>query len=233
VPVRVAGGVHVVVQEPARGRVPLGGRIGGGQAAGVLADQVMEAVSAPPRLGQQVMVVQALQIPPGAGQARAGQRRSGVGVEVGAGVLAQAAEHPPLPAGEVLVGTAERGGDRQVLGVHQFQPVTRSGQVGGQVGGRPGRVVVQLAGQHPQGERQAAAQPGDLGHCRIAGVQAGPGREPGQQPGGLPGGEGVEAEGAGIVQRGQMPAAGDQYQRAGGARQQRPDLVAAGSVVQQ
>jgi hypothetical protein len=106
-----AGSVHVVIKQPAGSRVPLGGRIGGGKAAGVLADQVMKAVAAPRRLGQQVMVIQALQLPPGSGQADARQRGSGVGVKIGARVLAQTAEHPLLIAAEVLIGAVESSRD--------------------------------------------------------------------------------------------------------------------------
>ena len=44
-------------------------------------------------------------------------------------------------------------------------------------------MVVELAGQHADRQREVPAQPGDLGHGRIAGIQAGPGREPDQEPG--------------------------------------------------
>ena len=92
--------------------------------------------------------------------------------------------------------------------------------------------MVQLAGHHAQGQRQPAAQRGDLRHGRVGGVEARPGGEPGQQPGGLAGRQRVQADDPGVLQRGQVPAAGDQHQGAAGARQQRPDLVAAGGVVE-
>jgi len=92
-------------------------------------------------------------MPPGGGQAGAGQRGGGVGVDVGAGVQAEPAEQPSLPGGQVLVGQAERGGDRQVLGVHEPQPVPGRGQFGGQARRGPGRVMVELAGEHPDRQR--------------------------------------------------------------------------------
>ena len=49
---------------------------------GVLADQVVEPVAAPGGLDQEVMVIQALQVPAGLGYRDAGQRRGGVSVEV-------------------------------------------------------------------------------------------------------------------------------------------------------
>ena len=74
----------------------------------------------------------------------------------------QAAEQLLLGGGEVGVGQVESGGDRQVLGGQQLQPARGGGQLGGQPGQGPGRMVVQLAGRHPDRERQAPAQPGDL-----------------------------------------------------------------------
>jgi hypothetical protein len=53
-------------------------------------------------------------------------------------VQAQVAEQQLLACAEAMVGQVERGSDRQVLGVHQLQPViTRRCQVGGQVRGGP------------------------------------------------------------------------------------------------
>jgi hypothetical protein len=42
-------------------------------------------------------------------------------------------------------------------------------------------VVPQLAGEHPDRQRQIAAQPGELGYRSIAGAHSGPGRQPGEQ----------------------------------------------------
>ena len=73
--------------------------VGGGQGAGVLADQVMEPVPAGGGLGDQVLVVEGLQAAARPGQAGVVQRGGGVGVDVGAGVQAQPAEQPPLGVG--------------------------------------------------------------------------------------------------------------------------------------
>ena len=116
------GGVQVVIQQPAGGGVAGGGVVGGGQGTGVLAEQVVQPVAAAGGLGDQVLAVQGLQAAARGGQAGAIQRGGGVGVDVGAGVQAQAAEQPPLPGGQVPVGQIERGGHRQVLGRHQLQP---------------------------------------------------------------------------------------------------------------
>ena len=71
-------------------------------------------------------------------------------------------------------------------------PAGPAGPGGGQFGGpprqSPGRMVVQLAGQHPDRERQAPAKPGDLPHGRVGGAEAGPDGQPDQQPGCLAGG---------------------------------------------
>ena len=103
----------------------------------------------------------------------------------GPGMQAQPAEQPPLACGQVLVGQVERGRDRQVLGAHHGEPVPGRGQAGGQVGGGPGGMVAQLAGEHPDGQRQVPAQPGDLVHRGIGGLHPGPGGQPGEQRRGL------------------------------------------------
>ena len=43
----VAGGVQVVVQQPTYGGLAVGGRVDSGQGAGVVGEQIMEAVAAP------------------------------------------------------------------------------------------------------------------------------------------------------------------------------------------
>ena len=91
----------------------------------------------------------------------------------------------------------------------------------------------QLAGQHPDRQRQVAAQPGDLAHRGIGGSQPGPGGKPGEQCPGFRRGEDVKAEHGRVVQCGQPAAAGDEHQAARGARQQRLDLLVAGGVIEQ
>jgi hypothetical protein len=70
-------------------------------------------------------------VPAGGGQAGGLEGSGSIGVEVGAGDQAEAAEQPLLIIKQVLVGQAERGADRQVLGVHHRQPVPRVSELGG------------------------------------------------------------------------------------------------------
>jgi hypothetical protein len=201
----------------------------------VLAEQVMQAVPAAGGLGQQVLIIKALKVPARLVQAGVIQRSRGIGVDAGARVQAEAAEQPLLPGGQVLVGQVEGGGDRQVLGAHHGEPVPGSGQVGGQARRGPRRVVVQLAGEHPDRQRQVPAQPGDLpGRGRAGpGAQIGAAGQAGQQRRGVTGRQGVQADRRGVLQRGQSPPAGDQHQAARGAGQQRPDLLMPRRIIDQ
>jgi hypothetical protein len=72
-------------------------------------------------------------------------------------VQADPAEQSLLVACQVGVGQVERGGDRQVLGGHQLDPVRRRGHLGRPSGCGPGRVVAQLPGHHPDRQRQVTA----------------------------------------------------------------------------
>ena len=198
----------------------------------MLADQVVQPVPALGRLGNQVLVVQGLQAAAGGTHVRAVQGGGGVAVDVGAGVQPEPPEQPLLVPGEVGIGQVERGGHRQVLGGHQLQPVHGRGQLDGPPGRGPGRVMVQLAGHHPDRQRQVPAQPGELGHRRIVRAQPGPARQADQQRRGLAGRQGVETDRRGVLQRGQVAAAGDQHQAAAGAGQQRADLLAAGRIIE-
>ena len=193
----------------------------------------MQPVPAAGRLGQQVVIVQAVQVAAGGGQIRAVQGGRGVRVDVAARVHAQPAEQPLLAGRQVLVGQVERGRHGQVLRAHQLQPVHLGGQVGGQVRRGPGRVMMQLAGEHPDRQRQVPAQPGDLCGRPVARAQAGAPGQPGQQRRGLTRRQGIQADRRRVLQRGQVPAAGDQHQAARGARQQRGDLLMPGRVIQQ
>jgi hypothetical protein len=91
----------------------------------------------------------------------------------------------------------------------------------------------QLPGEHPDRQRKIPAQPGDLPARARPGAHVRTASQPGQQHRRLTGGQGAEADHRGILQRDQPPAAGDQYQAAGRARQQRPDLLMPGRVIQQ
>jgi hypothetical protein len=87
----------------------------------------MQLVAARRGLGQQVLVIQLVKVATRLVQAGAIERGDSVGVEVRAGNQAEAAKQPLRARGEVLVRQAERGGDRQVLGVHHGQPVSGLG----------------------------------------------------------------------------------------------------------
>ena len=77
-------GMQVVIQQPAGRGVGVGRVVGGGQGAGVFAEQVVQLVAAGGGLGEQVLVIQLLQAAAGGVQAGAVERGGGVGVEVGA-----------------------------------------------------------------------------------------------------------------------------------------------------
>jgi hypothetical protein len=116
-------GMQVVIQEPDHSGVTLGGRVGPGHGSGVLPDEVVEGVAAPGGLVGQVEAEQVIEQPAGSGQAGVIQGGRGVGVDVGAGVQAEAAEQMLRACGKVAVGQAERDGDRVVLRSHRGEPV--------------------------------------------------------------------------------------------------------------
>jgi hypothetical protein len=165
-------GVQVVVEQSADRFVRSGGVVGGGESLGVLAEQVVEFKVAGCEPGDQVLVIQALQAAAGSIHGRAVEGGGGTSVEAGAWDQAEAAEQPLLARGEAGAGQVERGADRQVLRVHEGQPVPGRRQVGGELARRPGGMVPHLAGEHPDRQRQVPAQAGDLTHRGIAGAQA-------------------------------------------------------------
>jgi len=77
--------------------------------AGVLAEQVVQPVTAGCGLGDQVLVIQLIEQAAGLIQAGAIEGGGGVDVEVRAGDQAQAAEQPLRAGGEVGVGQVKRG----------------------------------------------------------------------------------------------------------------------------
>jgi len=90
----------------------------------------VQQVAAGYGLGDQMMLVQFVE--PAAGRPDAGVIKGGggVGVDVRAGGQAEPAKELLLVRGEILVGQVERGGDGQVLGPHDGQPVPCGGQIG-------------------------------------------------------------------------------------------------------
>ena len=123
--------VRVVVEQPAERGAGVR-RPSRRQPAGVFADQVMHPVPAVSRLGQQMLVIQRFQVLPRRGQRHPVQRGRRVGLDVGARMQAQPPEHLLLDRGQVLIRQAERRRHRQVLRVHERQPVPGRGQVSGQ-----------------------------------------------------------------------------------------------------
>ena len=121
-----------------------------------------------------MLVVEVLEVAACLIQAGVLEGARGVSVDVGTRVQAKSPEQPLLVSGEVAVGQVERRGHRQVLGLHQSQPVPGGSQVSGQARGGPGRVTVQLAGQHSDRQRQVPAQPGNLTHPSGSWAQARP-----------------------------------------------------------
>jgi len=61
------GGVRIVIQQPPGRGAGVRGIAGRGQRAGVLTEQVVQAVAAAGGLGQQVLIVQAIQVAAGGG----------------------------------------------------------------------------------------------------------------------------------------------------------------------
>ncbi len=102
------GGVGVVAQQLAEGLIALRpGVDGDGLGAGVGADQVMHAVAVGGRLGQQVVVDEALQQPFGPGPVGVEQRGDSVGVDIRSGYQAQAAQQDTLGIVQGLVRQVE------------------------------------------------------------------------------------------------------------------------------
>ena len=140
----------------------------------MLADQVVHPVPIRRRLGQQVLVIQRLQTATGRREVRAVQCGGGVAVDLRTRVQTQPPEQPLQVRAQIRVRQVERRGDRQILRGHQLEPTRRRRQLSRPPGRGPCRVVPQLAGHHPDRQRQVPAQPGDLGHLRITRTQPGP-----------------------------------------------------------
>jgi hypothetical protein len=100
----------------------------------MVAEQVVQPVAARCVFGDQVLVVESLEVAAGSVVAGALERGGGVGIEAGAGDQPEPAEQPLLERGQVLVGQVERGCNGQVLDTDQGQPVPGRCQVGGQAG---------------------------------------------------------------------------------------------------
>ncbi len=85
----------------------------------MLAEQVVQLVSAGFRLGEQMLVIQLIELAPGSGQTDAVERGGCVGVDAGAWDQAESAEQPLRARRKVGVGHSERGSDRHILRMHE------------------------------------------------------------------------------------------------------------------
>ena len=103
-------GVLVVVQQPIQRLFAIGNGVIGGAVADVAADQVVHAIPAVARLGQESLAVQDVQVPGSLPQAGAGQGGGSVAVDGGTRMQAEALEEFPLARVQVPVGHLERGG---------------------------------------------------------------------------------------------------------------------------
>src|SRR5262249_48214167 len=79
-PASYRGSVQVVIEQPTRGGVTVGGVVRGGEGAGVLAEQVVQLVAAGHGLGEQVLVIQPIKAAAGHVEAGVVEGGSGVGV---------------------------------------------------------------------------------------------------------------------------------------------------------
>ena len=199
----------------------------------MLAEQVVQEVAAGRRLGDQMMVVELIELTAGGWHVDVVEGRRGVGVDIWAGGQAEPAEQPLLLRGEIGVRQVERSSDRQVLSAHDGQPVAGRRQTGGHLGTDPCWVMPELRGEHPDRQRKVSAQPCYLTSRACSGAQFGTAGQPGQQHRRLIRGQGVDADRRGVLERSHPPAAGDQNQAATGARQQRTDLIMPGRVIEQ
>jgi len=94
--------VQVVVQEPANGCVPAGA-VARGQPPGVLTEQVVQAVTAAGGLGDEVVVIQVVEVTAGGVQGGVVQGSCGVCVDAGTRVQAEPPEQTLLIRSEILV----------------------------------------------------------------------------------------------------------------------------------
>ncbi|GAA4260805.1 hypothetical protein GCM10022255_090910 [Dactylosporangium darangshiense] len=227
--------VQVVVGEPAHRRGRL--RVGGRQLAGEGAQQVVLAVSAGPRLRDQVSVGELSEHLGGALGGDAGEARRDRRADVVAGLQAEQPEHPCQRRAQHAVRPREH---RPHVGHHvgsgeRVELLLRAGQLEGDVGECPARVDGRAGGSDRQGQRQAGAPVDDLldrGGLTGHPLRAEPPSE--QVPGLLPV-EQIQRKRHGALAGDQAPeavAAGDDDQATGRARQQGPHLRGVAGVVE-
>src|SRR6202046_4587226 len=96
VPTRARGNVSVEVDQPFDGCTRLYRLVGRDERACVLAQQIVQQVTAPRRLSEQMMIVELVQLAPGILEARVVQRGGRVRVDVWSQREGETAEQPLL-----------------------------------------------------------------------------------------------------------------------------------------
>ena len=97
------GSTHVVVGQPDDGGFTVLGVVGLYQCAGILADQVMHAITAAGGFGDQMLVEKLIKAAAGRREAGAVESGGGIRIDVRSRVQPETAEQPPLADGEVLI----------------------------------------------------------------------------------------------------------------------------------
>ncbi|MEU4243622.1 hypothetical protein [Actinoplanes sp. NPDC026619] len=168
-----------------------------------------------------------------AGQAgasiRSGQGGRGVHLEILSRMQREQPQQAPPIGRKVLIGQAEGEFDAGV----QASAAGALVEPVGMVGHRPAGLGPRVAGHQPERERQVAAAIRDPGGGVRIVTGRDPSRCPGQELDGLGRAEHVHREVRHRRRAGQVPPAGDQGETARRRREQRPDLLGVGSVVEE
>jgi hypothetical protein len=201
--------------------------------------QVVQAVPAGCCLLQQVYAGERFEEPGRVRRAGAGERGGGRDADVCTRVQAEQPEHAGRGGRQAVVRPGEYRTDSGITVLargQRVQAVLFGGEFGGQPGqGQPGPVRGAFRGD-PHGERKERAAGGDGGGGGRLGIDTGVAEELPQQAHGLRLGQRADRDRHGAAageQAGEPAAAGDQYQAAGCAGQQRPDLGGGPGIVQQ
>src|SRR5215469_6792700 len=90
------------------------------------------------------------------------QRGRSVSINTRPGDKSELAEQTLLAGIQLGIREVEGSANGQILRVHEGQPVPCRCELGCQTFRGPGGMVAQLAGEHPNGQREISAQPGYL-----------------------------------------------------------------------
>jgi hypothetical protein len=187
--------------------------------------------------GHQVRLAQLAQQRPGLGRRHTGQAGGGVRRDVRAGVQAEQPEQPRRGGAQRPVRASEDGPDVRggVVAAERVQAVPAGPQFADEVGQRQPGPGVDVGGRDGQRERQPGAQGDEFVEGLGLGREPLLAQAPGQQPARLLQRQQVQRQGSGAVdghQAGELVAAGDHREAAGGTGQQRAHLVGVPRVVQ-